>query len=199
MAEITAQMVKELRTRTSAGMMDCKKALNESSGDMEQAVELLRKKGLKDAGKRADRDASEGVIHSYLHGGGKIGVMVELNCETDFVARNEEFQGLAQAIAMHVAWANPPFLNREEVPSEAIEKKKEVFRAQLKPEQEKFADKILEGKLDKFYAENCLLEQLDARDPAVKKSIGDLITDATAKMGEKIQLRRFVRFELGGA
>ncbi len=199
MAEITAQMVKELRARTSAGMMDCKKALSESSGDMEQAVEVLRKKGLKDAGKRADRDASEGVIHSYLHAGGKIGVMIELNCETDFVARNDDFQQLAQSIAMHIAWANPAYLSRDEVPSEAVEKEKEVFRGQLKPEQANFADKIIEGKLDKFYAENCLLEQLDARDPAAKKSIGALITDATAKIGEKIELRRFVRYELGGA
>lgn len=199
MTEITAQMVKELRERTSAGMMDCKKALSESGGDMERAVEFLRKKGLKDAGKRAGREASEGVIHSYLHAGGRIGVMIELNCETDFVARNDEFKDLAQAIAMHIAWANPRYLGREDVPAEDIEREREVFRSQLKPEQAQFADKIVDGKLDKFYAENCLLEQLDARDPAAKKSIAALITDATAKIGEKIELRRFVRFELGGA
>ena len=197
MAEITAQLVKELREMTSAGMMDCKKALAESEGDIDKAVELLRKKGLKNVSKRAEREASEGVVHSYIHGGGRIGVMIELNCETDFVARNEDFQSLAQEISMHIAWSNPSFLNREEVTADVLEKEKDVVRAQLKPEQEKFADKIIDGKLEKFYQENCLLEQLDAKNPESKQTIEDIINNVSAKVGEKVALRRFSRFELG--
>ena len=197
MADITAAMVKELRERTSAGMMDCKKALAETAGDMEKAIDALRKKGLKNVDKRAGRTASEGLVHSYIHGNGRIGVMVELNCETDFVARNDDFQSLATEIAMHVAWANPRYLKREEVPADDLERETAVFRSQLKPEQENFADKIISGRLDKFYAENCLLEQMDAKDANAKRSIQDMITDVSAKVGEKVELARFVRFELG--
>ncbi|MCC6220837.1 MAG: translation elongation factor Ts [Deltaproteobacteria bacterium] len=197
MAEITAQMVKELRELTSAGMMDCKKALSESGGSMEGAIELLRKKGLKDVTKRAGRVAAEGCIYSYIHTGNQIGVMLELNSETDFVARGQEFNDLARTIAMHVAWAKPLYLSREDVCSEVLEKEKDIFRAQLTPQQQNVADKIISGKLEKFYAENVLLEQLDARDPASKKCIGDLITELSAKVGEKIVLKRFVRFEVG--
>ena len=197
MAEITAELVKSLREMTGAGMMDCKKALAESSGDLERAVESLRKKGLKDVGKRAGKVAAEGVIFSYIHGNGRIGVLLELNSETDFVARGADFQAVAQAIGMHIAWANPRYLSREEIPQADSDREAEIFRAQLKPEQSKMADKIISGKLEKFYAENCLLEQLDAREPEVKKSIGDLINELSAKVGEKIVLRRYVRFELG--
>lgn len=197
MVEVTSEMVKTLRERTAAGMMDCKKALAESGGDMEKAIDILRKKGLKDAGKRAGRVAREGMVLSYIHGGGRIGVMVELNCETDFVARNEDFTALAQTVAMHIAWANPRYLDRESVPAADLEREKEIYRSQLKPGQEAMAEKILAGKLEKFYAENCLVEQLDARDPEAKKSIGALVQDVSAKIGEKIVLRRFVRFELG--
>lgn len=197
MAEITAQMVRELREATGAGMMDCKKALAETGGNQEQAIEFLRKKGLKSVEKRSGKVAAEGTIYSYIHSGGRIGVMLELNCETDFVARGDEFQALAKDIAMHIAWANPAYLSREEVPAEVIEKEKEIFRSQLSPQQEKVADKILAGKLEKFYEQTCLLEQLDAKDPQSKKRIADLINDLSAKIGEKIVLRRFMRYELG--
>ncbi len=197
MAEISAQLVKELRDKTGAGMMDCKKALAEASGDPEKAIEVLRKKGLKDVDKRSGKVASEGVIYSYIHAGGRIGVMLELNSETDFVARGDDFQGLAKDIAMHVAWSNPRFLGREDVPEKVIATEKEIYLSQLKPEQQKMADKILPGKLEKFYEEACLLEQFDARDASAKKRIKDLISDLSAKIGEKIVLRRFVRYEVG--
>ena len=197
MAEVTSEMVKTLRERSSAGMMDCKKALAESGGDMEKAIDVLRKKGLKDVSKRAGRVAREGTVLSYIHGNGRIGVMVELNCETDFVARNEDFTALAQAIAMHIAWANPRYLERAEVPAADLEREKDIYRSQLKPGQEAMAEKILAGKLEKFYADNCLVEQLDARNPDAKKTLADLIQDVSAKLGEKIVLRRFIRFELG--
>lgn len=197
MAAISASLVKELRDKTGAGMMDCKKALAENDGDIEKSIEFLRKKGLKDVGKRSGKVAAEGVVYSYIHSGGRVGVMLELNCETDFVARGDDFTDLAKSISMHVAWANPPFLNRESVPVNVIEKEKDIFRSQLKPQQEKMADKILEGKMEKFYKENCLLEQLDAKDAAAKKSIQDIINDVSAKVGEKISLRRFSRYEVG--
>jgi len=197
MAEITAQMVKELRTATSAGMMDCKSALAEADGDFEKAVEVLRKKGLKKVGKRADREVSEGIVYSYIHGNGRIGVMIELNSETDFVARNDDFTELAKVLAMHIAWAAPQFVAREEVPEELIAAEKEVLRGQLKPEQEKMADKIIEGKLEKWYSEICLLEQADAREPSAKRSMGDLVNEVSAKVGEKVLVRRFARFEVG--
>lgn len=197
MSQVSAQLVKELREASGAGMMDCKKALVESEGNFDKAIEYLRKKGLKSLEKRAGKQASEGTVYSYIHGNGRIGVMLELNSETDFVARGEDFQGLAKEVAMHIAWANPRYLNREEIPKEIIEKEKEIFLSQLNPNQQKVADKIIEGKLEKFYEENCLLDQLDAKDQKAKKKIQDLINDLSASVGEKIALRRFVRFEVG--
>lgn len=195
--EVTSTMVKELREKTGAGMMDCKKALAEASGNFEQAIDVLRKKGLKDVGKRADKVAAEGVVYSYIHAGGRIGVMIELNCETDFVARGQDFQNLAKSIAMHVAWAAPKYLSREEVPASFIEHEKEILASQLKPEQQKMADKILGGQLDKLLKEICLLEQLDVKDASAKKSMQDLINELSAKVGEKVVLKRFARFEVG--
>ena len=197
MAEITAAMVKDLRTKTGAGMMDCKQALAESGGDMEKAIDFLRKKGLKSVGKRADKVAAEGQVFAYVHPGGKIGVMLELNCETDFVGRGDEFLGLCKDIAMHVAWSAPKFLSREEVPADVIARETEIYKSQLNPGQEKMAEKIIAGKLEKFYQEACLLEQLDAREPTAKRTIQDILTNHSAKVGEKVVLRRFVRFELG--
>jgi elongation factor Ts len=197
MAQISAEMVKTLRERTGAGMMDCKKALQEMEGDLEKAQDFLRKKGLKTAEKRAGKVAAEGTVFCYLHPGGRIGVMLELNCETDFVARHDEFQGLARDLAMHIAWAKPQYVSREEIPADAIEREKEVFKSQLKPGQENVAEKIITGKLEKFYEEVCLLDQIDVRDSSSKKKIGMLLTELTGKMGEKVVCRRFTRFELG--
>ncbi len=197
MTTITAQMVKELREKTGAGMMDCKKALGETNGDMEQAVQELRKKGLKSVEKRSDKVAAEGTVCSYIHPGGRVGVILELSCETDFVARGEDFGELARSIAMHVAWAKPQFVSREEVPEDVIAKEEEVFRAQLKPEQEKMADKILAGRIEKFFGEVCLLEQIDAKDPSGKKTFKQLIEEFSASVGEKVEIRRFQRFEVG--
>lgn len=197
MAEITAQMVKELREMTGAGMMDCKKALEEAKGSTDEAVALLRKKGLKQVEKRAGRVAAEGLIYSYIHPGSRVGVLLELNCETDFVARSDEFQELAKAVSMHIAWASPRFVSREEVGADILAKEQEIYRSQLKPGQEKVAEKIISGKLEKFYEDTCLLEQLDARDPAAKKKIGDMVSELSAKVGEKIVMRRFTRYEVG--
>jgi elongation factor Ts len=182
---------------TGAGMMDCKKALGETAGDLDKAVDFLRKKGLKNLEKRAGKVAAEGMVFSYIHPGNRIGVMLELNSETDFVARSEDFEALAKALAMHVAWSAPKYVRREEVPAEVIESEKEIYRAQLNPGQEKVADKIISGKLDKFFETVCLLEQFDAKDPTAKKRIGDLIQDLSSKVGEKIVLRRFSRYEVG--
>jgi elongation factor Ts len=195
--EVTSNMVKELREKTGAGMMDCKKALAEAQGNFDAAIDLLRKKGMKDVGKRADRVAAEGLVYSYIHAGGRIGVMVELNCETDFVARGQEFQDVARAIAMHVAWAAPKYLSREEVPTAVLDHEKEILTAQLKPEQQKMADKILVGQIDKYLKEVCLLEQLDVRDASAKKSIQDIVNELSARVGEKVILKRFARFEVG--
>ena len=197
MAAISAQMVKELREKTGAGMMDCKKALSETNGVVEDAIQVLRKKGLKSVEKRAGRVAAEGVVHSYIHSGGRVGVMLELNCETDFVARGDDFQDLAKSISMHIAWSAPRYVGREEVTEEILDAERDVIRAQLKPEQEKMADKIISGKLEKFYETNCLLEQTDAKDASAKKTIGDLVSDVSAKVGEKIVVRRFQRYEVG--
>ena len=197
MAAVSAQQVKELREKTGAGMMDCKSALSETSGDMDKAIEFLRKKGLKNVEKRAGKVAAEGSIISYIHGGGRIGVVLELNCETDFVGKGDDFLELGREIAMHIAWSNPRFVSSDEITESELEKEKEVLRAQLKPEQEKMADKIIEGKISKFYTDVCLLEQLDAKDPSAKKSIGDIINDYSVKVGEKITVRRFSRFEVG--
>ena len=197
MAEITPQMVKELREKTGAGIMDCKKALQECQGDLEKAVESLRKKGLATAAKKASRATNEGLIHSYIHMGGKIGVLIEVNCETDFVARTEEFKELVHNLAMQVAASSPLYVSKEDVPEDALEKERRLYREQAleqgKPE--KVIDRIVEGKLNKFYQEVCLLEQPFIREP--EKTVSQLITEHIAKLGENIRVKRFVRFQLG--
>ena len=197
MANISAKLVKELREQTGAGMMDCKKALTETEGNIDKAIDFLRKKGLKNVEKRAGKVAAEGTILSYIHAGGRIGVLLELNCETDFVGKGDDFQALAKDIAMHIAWANPKYVSREEVPEDVIEKEKEIYKSQLKPEQQKMADKILPGKIEKFFESVCLLEQVDVKDTTGKKKILDIINEKGAKLGEKLSLRRFVRYEVG--
>lgn len=195
----SAEQVRELRDRTGAGVMDCKAALQASQGDMQGAVEHLRKKGLADAAKKAHREAKDGVVASYIHPGSKIGVLVEINCETDFVARTDDFQQLVKDVAMQVAAANPSFVSREEVPGAMVEKEREIYRQQMadqkKPPQ--VVDKIIEGKLEKFYAESCLLEQPFIRDPSGKTRLRDLVDQATSKMGERIVVKRFARFQVG--
>ncbi|WP_081462252.1 translation elongation factor Ts [Alicyclobacillus acidocaldarius] len=197
MAEITAAMVKELRERTGAGMMDCKKALTEAGGDMEQAIVILRERGLAQAAKKAGRIAAEGVVEAYIHGGGRIGVLVEVNCETDFVAKNEEFRTFVKDIAMHIAASNPQYVRREEVPQDVIEREREILRAQTlnegKPEH--VVDKIVEGRLEKFFKENCLLEQPFVKDP--DKTVDTLVKEKIATIGENISIRRFARFVVG--
>jgi elongation factor Ts len=195
----SAEQVKELRERTGAGVMDCKAALEASKGDMQGAVEHLRKKGLADAAKKAHRDARDGVVTSYIHPGSKIGVLVEVNCETDFVARTEDFQQLVKDVAMQVAAANPSYVSREEVPGAVVEKEREIYRQQMadqkKPPQ--VIDKIIEGKLEKFYAESCLMEQPFIRDASGKTRLRDMVDQATSKMGERIVVKRFARFQVG--
>jgi elongation factor Ts len=195
--EVTANMVKELREKSGAGMMDCKKALGEAGGDMQKAYDLLRQKGLAAAAKKADRVASDGAVGAYVHAGGKIGVLVEINCETDFVARTTEFQTLLKDIAMQIAAANPRWVRREEVTAADLDKEKLIYRQQAlesgKPE--KVVDKIVEGKVDKFYSEVCLLEQAFIKDQ--DKKVVDIINDAIARLGENIQVRRFARYNLG--
>ena len=197
MAEITAQMVKELRERTGAGMMDCKNALNECQGNMEQAVDTLRKKGLAAAAKKAGRVTAEGAVGSYIHGGGKLGVLVEVNCETDFVARTDQFQELLRDIAMHIAAAEPKFVRREEVTEDVLERERAIFRDQAlasgKPAP--VVEKIVQGKMEKYYSEFVLLEQPFVKNPDV--TIAQLIAEKVGKIGENIQVRRFVRFKLG--
>src|SRR3954451_18922643 len=199
MAEVTSAMVKDLREKTGAGMMDCKKALLESGGDIDKAVTWLREKGLATAGKKAGRSATEGAVGSYIHLGGKVGVLVEINCETDFTARNEKFQALVKDIAMHIAWGNPEYLRREDVPPDVVDREKNIHRAQLleqgKPEA--MLEKIIPGKLDKFYKEKCLLEQSFFRDPDGKRTVQEEINAAIAVIGEHMQIRRFARFVLG--
>src|SRR3989442_8038490 len=199
MAEVTSGMVKALSEKTGAGMMDCKKALVESDGDAERAVTWLREKGLATAGKKAGRSATEGAVGSYIHLGGKIGVLVEVNCETDFTARNEKFQALVKDIAMQIAWSNPRWLRREDVPAAELDQEKSVHRAQLREQgkPEAMFDKIIPGKMEKFYKENCLLEQAFFRDPEGKRSVQDEINAAVALIGENIQVRRFTRYALG--
>ena len=193
---ISATLVKELREKTGVGMMDCKKALTESEGDFEKAVDRLRQKGLATAAKRAGRAASEGVIGSYIHMD-KIGVMVEINCETDFVARTDDFKELVKDVAMHIAAANPEYLSREKVPGNVLEREKEIYRSQVEGKPANIVDKIIEGKLEKFYTESCLLDQVFVKDPDGKKKIKDLIVEKVAKLGENIMIDRFVRFQLG--
>jgi len=197
MSGISAGLVKQLREKTGAGIMDCKEALTETDGDMEKAVEFLRKKGLATAAKRAGRAMSEGVIHAYIHTGGKIGVLVEVNCETDFVAKIDDFQDLAKNIAMHIAATSPLGIKQEDVPEDVVEKEKEIFRAQAveqgKPE--KILDKIVDGKLSKFFKENCLMNQPYVRNPDI--TIADLLNETIAKIGENISIRRFTRYQIG--
>ncbi|AMM41901.1 elongation factor Ts [Candidatus Desulfofervidus auxilii] len=194
---ITTAQIKELRERTGAGIMDCKKALEKAQGNLEKAIDELRKKGLAKAKKRAGRTAKEGLVHAYIHAGGKIGVLVEVNCETDFVARTEAFQNFVKEIAMQIAATNPLVVNKEELSPKIIEREKEIYHQQAiasgKPE--KIIDRIVEGKLQKFFEEACLIEQPYIRDPSIK--IKDLLNELVAKTGEKIVVRRFVRFQLG--
>ena len=196
MTMITPEMVKDLREKTGAGIMECKKALTDSKGDSEKAVVLLRQKGLAGAVKKAGRLASEGIISSYIHMW-KIGVMVEVNCETDFVARTEDFKELVKDVAMHIAAANPLYISADDVPQDVIEREKEIYRAQTKDKPQHIAEKIVEGKLEKFYTETCLLEQIFIKDADQKKTIRDIITEKIAKLGENIIVRRFVRYQLG--
>ena len=199
MATITADVVKQLRDKTGAGMMECKAALTEAGGNMEEAITLLRKRGLAQAAKRAGRATAQGTIGSYIHLGGRIGVLVEVNCESDFVARTEDFQNLVKEVGMHIAAADPKWVRREDVPGEAIEKEKSIYRAQMentgKPAH--VLDKIIEGKLGSFYSQFVLLEQPSIRDPNV--TVSQLVAQASAKTGENIQISRFVRFRVGDA
>lgn len=194
---VDASTVKELRERTGAGMMDCKKALVETNGDMEKAIEILREKGLAAAAKKAGRIASEGIVDSYIHGGGRIGVLIEVNSETDFVAKNEGFRAFVKDMAMQVAASNPLYVSREQVDPSVIEKEKEIYRAQALNEgkPEKIIDKMVEGRIEKYYKEICLLEQPFIKDP--DKNVQDVLTDLIAKIGENISIRRFVRYEMG--
>lgn len=198
MAEITTQMIKELRTRTNAGVMDCKEALQESGGDMEKAVDFLRKKGLATALKRAGRETSEGLVHAYIHTGGKIGVLVEVNCETDFVAKTDEFKSFVKDLAMHIAASRPLGIQREDITEDMVNREKDIYAAQAREtgKPENILDKIVQGKMEKFYKESCLLEQQYIRDPDI--TVQDLIHDMVAKSGESIAVRRFVRYQLGG-
>jgi len=197
MTTISAEMVKQLREKTGAGIMDCKQALSECDIDIDKAVDFLRKKGLATAAKRAGRAMTEGMIQSYIHMGGKLGVMVEIGCETDFVAKNEDFQEFAKNIAMHITAANPLGINVEDVSEDVINKEREIYRAQAlemgKPEN--MIDKIAEGKLNKFIKESCLLNQAYVRDPKI--TISDLLNELIAKIGENITIKRFARFQIG--
>lgn len=194
---ITAALVKELRERTGAGMMDCKKVLTETNGDIEKAIDVLREKGLAAAAKKAGRVAAEGLVESYIHGGGRIGVLVEVNCETDFVAKTDDFKALVKDVAMQIAAANPTYVRREEVPSDIIEHEREVLRIQALNEGKPahIVEKMTDGRIEKFYKENCLMEQAYIKDP--DKNVTQLITESIAKIGENISIRRFTRYQLG--
>ncbi len=195
--EVTAAMVKELRGRTGAGMMDCKKALDDSSGDVDKAIEYLRIKGLSKAAKKANRVTAEGLVVSYIHPGNRIGVLLEINCETDFVARTDEFQAFATNVAMQIAAAAPVAVTREDIPEEVIQHEREMFRSQALEEgkPEKVLDRIVDGKIEKFYAESALLDQTFVKDP--DKKVSDLVNGAIATLGENIRVARFARFHLG--
>jgi len=194
---ISASTVKELRDQTGAGMMDCKKALTEADGDADKALDVLRKKGLAKAQGKASRDASDGYIGSYIHMGGKIGVLVEVNCETDFVAKTDDFQDLVKDIAMHIAATNPTYVSREEIPSEVIDKEKEIYASQVENKPPQVIEKIVTGKVEKFISEICLVDQVFVKDPDSKAKINDLIVEKIAKLGENIVIKRFARFQLG--
>lgn len=197
MTEISAAMVKQLREKTGAGIMDCKQALSQCEADVEKAIDFLRKKGLATAAKRAGRATSEGTIASYIHMGGKIGVMVEVNCETDFVAKNDDFQEFAKNIAMHIAATNPVAVNEEDVSKEIVDREKEIYRGQAKElgKPENMVDKIAEGKLKKFFKESCLMEQTYVRDPNL--AIKDVLNELISKIGENISIKRFARYQIG--
>jgi elongation factor Ts len=197
MADITAAMVKQLRDATGAGMMECKKALAEANGDIEAGTTILRKAGLAQATKKAGRSTNEGVIGHYIHMGGRIGVLVEVNCESDFVARTDDFQSLVKEIAMHIAAASPQYVRREDVPADLLDRERDVYRGQMEGQNKPAAviDKIIEGKLNSFYEQVCLLEQPSVRDPKV--TIGQMVQTAIAKLGENIAIPRFVRFKVG--
>jgi elongation factor Ts len=197
MTEINAALVKKLRDATGAGMMECKAALTEAKGDLEEATTILRKRGLAQATKKAGRSTNEGLIGSYIHMGGKIGVLVEVNCESDFVARTEDFQGLAREIAMHIAAASPQYVRREEVPADVLDRERGIYRGQMEGQNKPAAviDKIVEGKLNSFFEQVCLLDQPSIRDP--KMTIGQVVQAAIAKLGENISIARFVRYKLG--
>jgi len=198
MTTISAEMVKDLRDKTGVGMMECKKALTESNGDFEKAIDLLRQKGLATASKKAGRTASEGLIESYIHMG-KIGTMIEVNCETDFVARTDDFKQLVKDIAMHIAAATPIYLSREDVPRDVLEREKEIYKVQVANKPSQVVEKIIEGKLEKFYTDFCLLDQIFIKDTDQKMKIKDLITEKIAKLGENIMIKRYARFQLGEA
>ena len=193
--EISAAMVKKLRDLTGAGMMECKAALTEANGNIEDATTILRKRGLAQATKKAGRTTNEGLIGNYIHMGGKIGVLVEVNCESDFVARTDDFQGLAREIAMHIAAASPQFVKREDVPADILERERSIYRDQVKDKPAQVIEKIVEGKLNSFYEQVCLLDQPSIRDPKI--SIGAVLQQAVARLGENISVARFVRFKLG--
>ena len=201
MADIKMSDVKELREQTGAGMVDCKNALTEANGNVEEAVEILRKKGMATAGKKAGRTTAEGAVGSYIHMGGKVGVLVEINCESDFVSRGEEFQQLVKDVAMHIAATDPRYLNREEVPADALDKEREILKEQLKndPANEKkpedIINKIIEGRLNKFYEENVLLDQPFVKDPS--KTIGELVAEKIGSIKENISVRRYTRYKMG--
>ncbi len=196
---VTSGAVKDLRQKTGAGMMDCKKALVEAQGDEEMAIDILRKRGLAQAAKRAGREANEGLIETYIHTGSKLGVMVELNCETDFVAKTDEFKSLARDIAIHVAATNPMAISRDQISQEVIEKEKDIYRAQIESSGKKkppeIIEKIISGKLEKFFSETCLLEQPFVKD--TDKTVGELVAETAAKLGENIVLHRFCRLQVG--
>ncbi|MCB9059505.1 MAG: translation elongation factor Ts [Calditrichae bacterium] len=197
MAEITAALVKELREKTGVGMMDCKNALKEADGDMEKASEILRKKGIAKAAKRADREANEGIVETYIHPGSKLGVLVEINCETDFVANTDDFKVFARNVAMHIAASNPLAVQREELDKALVEKELEIYKEQAKAtgKPDNIVEKIALGRLDKYYTESVLLDQAYVKEP--EKTISDLLTETIAKVGENINIRRFSRFKIG--
>jgi len=195
MAEITAKSVAELRAKTGAGLMDCKKALKETDGDFDAAIDILRKKGIATAAKKAGREASDGLVETYIHTGGKVGVMLEINCETDFVAKNDDFKAFARDICMHIAAASPTCVNREDVPEAEIEKEREIATAQAEGKPPQAIQKIVEGKLNKHYSQVCLMEQPFVKNP--DQTIKDLLTEKIATIGENLIIRRFARFAVG--
>jgi elongation factor Ts len=193
---ISAKDIKDLREQTGVGMMDCKNALKEAEGDSEKALDVLRQKGLAMAAKKSSRDASEGLVGSYIHMG-KLGVLAEVNCETDFVAKTDEYKEFVKNIAMHIAATNPSYVNREDVPEDIIAKEREIYASQVENKPANIVDKIVDGKLEKFYADNCLMEQVYVKDEEQKKKIKDLVIEKVAHLGENIVIKRFVRFQLG--